>query len=204
MGARLMGKRSEFARNARDLYPTPYEAMIPLTPYLTDVTSFAEPFVGDGDIVRHLERLGHYCAFASDIEPSERAQREYGALTMDFSEVGEGHLCGCSHVISNSPWPEPRKAGSPTLGIIRHLSAIKPTWLLLSADFKHNVYAPEVMAYCRKVVSVGRVRWIPDSTDDGKDNACWMLFDQKNPGPTIFYPRAPRKAIYAPHIEEFL
>ena len=49
-----MGKRSEFPRNANDLYPTPYEAVLPLIPWLRGVRSFAEPCCGNHDLVRHL------------------------------------------------------------------------------------------------------------------------------------------------------
>jgi hypothetical protein len=34
----------------------------------------------------------------------------------------------------------------------------------------------------RKVVSVGRVKWMPDSDSTGKDNAAWYLFGAPRPG----------------------
>lgn len=37
--------------------------------------------------------------------------------------------------------------------------------------------AAEFMPALRAVVSVGRVKWIPDSKMTGKDNCAWHLFD---------------------------
>lgn len=61
-----MGKRSDFERNPRDYYQTPYEAVIPLLPHLVAphsargyVANFVEPCAGDGRLVRHLEKHGH-------------------------------------------------------------------------------------------------------------------------------------------------
>ena len=89
----------------------------------------------------------------------------------------------------------------PTLSLIRHLSSLRPTWLLLSSDFAHNAYAPEVLAYCAAIVAVGRVRWIPDSPNSGKDNAAWYLFHRGSPALTIFYGRGDREPVYSSDIE---
>lgn len=199
-----MGKRSsgQFERIERDHYPTPKKALMPLLPYLSDVDGFAEPFVGGGVLVSHLEAFGHECRFASDIEPGEEVFYTHDALVLDSLDVTEQHLVRCTTVISNPPWPKPREYGEPTLGIIRHLAAIRPTWLLLSADFKHNDYAAEVMAYCHKVVSIGRVKWIEGSKHQGVDNAAWYLFDRNAEfNGTVFFPRAAHRAVYAPEIE---
>ena len=49
-----MGKRSDFERIPRDLYPTPAKAVQPLIPYLraAGIRNFAEPCCGNGDLVR--------------------------------------------------------------------------------------------------------------------------------------------------------
>ena len=44
-----MGKRSNFERREADFYPTPFEAVLPLIPYLRGIRTFAEPCAGDGD-----------------------------------------------------------------------------------------------------------------------------------------------------------
>ena len=41
----------------------------------------------------------------------------------------------------------------------------------------------------KKVVSVGRIKWIKDSKSTGKDNCCWYLFDKRFDGNTEFYGR---------------
>jgi hypothetical protein len=64
-----VGKRSSFDRIPRDFYPTPYEAVVPLLPHLPWPCSFIEHCAGDGALIRHLERAGHVCNFAYDIEP---------------------------------------------------------------------------------------------------------------------------------------
>ena len=54
-----------------------------------------------------------------------------------------------------------------------------PTWLLFDADWMHTKQSAPLMPYCRAIVSVGRLKWIPDSAMTGKDNAAWYLFDQR-------------------------
>jgi hypothetical protein len=46
-----------------------------------------------------------------------------------------------------------------------------------------------VRSRLRKIVSIGRVKWIEDSAGSGKDNAAWYLFDAIKAGPTEFYGR---------------
>jgi hypothetical protein len=176
-----MGKRSSFERIPRDFYPTPYEAVVPLLAHLSSGTRFTEPCAGDGALIRHLQRAGHTCIGAYDIEPKwidgflvlRRNAAEY-----DYP-VREGVF------ITNPPWE--RK----TLhGIIHNLSSHLPTWLLFDADWMHTRQSTPFMPYLRKIVSVGRVKWIPDSKMTGKDNCCWYLFDQTNDAPAQFVGRA--------------
>ena len=201
-----MGKRSDgqFKRIARDYYPTPEKAILPLLPFLSDVDGFAEPCVGDGHLARGLEKFGHECRWALDIEPGMNALADYSADWMPVEEITgeEMALWIVTHFITNPPWPGRSGNGEPTMQIIRHLAAIRPTWLLLSADFKHNDYAAEVMAYCHKVVSIGRVKWIEESKHQGVDNAAWYLFDRNAEfHGTFFHPRAGRRAVFAREIE---
>lgn len=170
-----IGKRSQFLRQARDLYKTPREPILLLSPFLRDVESYAEPFVGDGAIVRTLSELGHELAYASDIQPEGEATRY--AEVRDALTLTKADLRGASHVISNPPWPMPRRRGEPTVSFIRHLCRLAPTWLLLPADFAHNAYAADlIMLQCDMIVSVGRVKWIADSDQSGKENTAWFRF----------------------------
>ena len=172
---KIMGKRSDFDRVERDFYPTPIEAVRPLIPHLPDKGLFAEPCAGDGRLIRHIEELtGMLGYWMTDIEPMA-----------DF--VGDGDattdkIVGCDVVITNPPWN--RKILHP---IIENLSDQLPTWLLFDADWIHTKQSVPYLTRLKKVVSIGRVKWIEDSKGTGKDNCCWYLFDRYYDGVTKFY-----------------
>lgn len=159
-----MGKRSNFERNPRDYYPTPYQAVINLLPFLEENTLFVEPCAGDGRLIDHLERHGHKCIAAYDIEPKRKDIIEGDALELLL--VGKN-----SKIITNPPWD--RKILHP---MINHFIGIAPTWLLFDADWAHTKQAKPYLKYCDMIVSVGRVKWIEGSKMTGKENAAWYLF----------------------------
>lgn len=166
-----MGKRSAFERRPKDFYPTPYEAVIPLLSHLVDGTRFTEPCAGEGDLIRHLERAGHVCIDAFDDEEDARTTTRLGGTCY----------------ITNPPWD--RKILHP---IIENLSSIAPTWLLFDADWMHTKQARIFIPRLREIVSVGRVKWIPDSKMTGKDNCCWYLFGEPTGEQPRFYERQDR------------
>ncbi len=169
-----MGKRSDFKRVERDFYPTPYEAVVPLLPHLPQVFTFAEPCVGDGDLTFHLTKNGGgWCGWASDIE-SEISDYIDIKDALELSEDDLNKYCGCKYIITNPPWD--RKILHP---MIHHFRNLRPTWLLFDADWMHTKQSSEYIKYCKKIVSVGRVKWIPDSKMTGKDNCAWYLFDKE-------------------------
>ncbi|MFH5773566.1 class I SAM-dependent methyltransferase [Paracoccus sp. NGMCC 1.201697] len=176
-----MGKRSSFERRERDFYPTPREAVAPLIPHLQYGDMFIEPCAGDGALVRALEHYGMSCVEATDIQPAASDIRQFDALDEDLDLVAEGAVW----IITNPPWS--RDLLHP---MIRHFSRICPTWLLFDADWMHTRQSAEFLPLLRKVVSVGRVKWIPDSKMTGKDNCCWYLFDAHQSGPVEFIGRA--------------
>lgn len=199
----------KFERNERDFYATPEEPIWKLLPELQGVTTFAEPMCGDGAIVKTLEARGWECAWISDMEPlDDMIARANMACEVDL--VTDGDLMDCDVIISNPPWPLPpnklngAEPGSPTVPIIRHLMAIKPTWFLLSSDFMHNRYFEDLAPFCHKTVSVGRVSW-QGNGKKGFDNAVWYLFDasHENPNPWFRPNTTPSKA-YHPSIEDML
>lgn len=173
-----MGKRSEFPRIERNYYPTPYEAVVPLFPHLSPYTEFDEPCCGDGRLIDHLQSEGHHCILGFDLEPQN---------DLPQGDLFDVFMCQGSQFITNPPWPAKHGRGEPTLSIIKHLSDLAPTWLLLSADFIHNKYFTQVSDRCRKVVSIGRVSWMGNGKA-GVDNCIWILFD-KTPGHTQFFGR---------------
>lgn len=157
-----MGKRSNFERIERDFYPTPYEAVAPLLLHLGTISTYYEPCAGDGQLIRHLNNSGYLCTYASDIEPRES--------NIERHSYEEYKSCD-SQFITNPPWD--RKILHP---LIKHLSNLAPTWLLFDADWAYTKQAKPYLKYCDKIVSVGRVKWIPDSKMTGKDNCAWYLF----------------------------
>lgn len=172
-----MGKRSSFERVPRDFYPTPREAVLPLLPHLAPGTVFVEPCAGDGALVDHLESAGHRCGIASDIEPRRSDITPGDALNALWANVD------C--IITNPPWS--RDVLHP---MITHFAAQGATWLLFDADWMHTKQSAPYMPLLRKIVSVGRVKWIPDSPFTGKDNCCWYLFDATTDSPAQFVGRA--------------
>ena len=175
-----MGKRSDFERRERDYYPTPYEAVVPLLSHLKEETWFHEPCAGDGLLIEHLKKHGHKCHYASDIEPQAEGIFQQDALKWEKPEFEYGETC----FITNPPWN--RKVLHP---LIVYLGSITPTWLLFDASWMHTKQSSHLMLYCQKVVSVGRVKWFPDTQHTGKDDCCWYLFDKNFNGTTEFYGR---------------
>jgi len=173
-----MGKRSNFDRIPRDFYPTPPEAVRPLISHLTPGTTFVEPCAGDGALIEHLKAFGHHCSYAFDTEP-QNTSIHLGDARIELS-AGYGADC----FITNPPWD--RAILHP---IIHNLSARLPTWLLFDADWIHTRQSAPFMPLLRKVVSVGRVKWIADSPFTGKDNCAWHLFDANSNGVAQFFGR---------------
>lgn len=175
-----MGKRSNFERVERDWYPTPREAVVPLVPFLLEEEMYWEPCAGDGALVRHLSELvpNLTCTRWSDIEPQDGHIEQCDV----FDEpVCWGRLC-----ITNPPWR--RDILHP---LIEHLTSAQGSrcWLLFDADWIHTRQSAPYLPRLRKIVSVGRVKWIPDSKMTGKDNCCWYYFTQPSDEPTVFYGR---------------
>jgi len=165
-----MGKRSDFEKIPKDAYmTTDPRAVKPLLDYL-DFTqkvfleqsgeriTYYEPCVGDGSLVKLLEE--YTCIGQSDEEMDARSFQYIDYFPRDFD-----------FFITNPPWT--RKLLHP---IIENLRVQKPTWLLFDADWMHTQQAIPFLRYCKTIISVGRLKWIPGSTMDGKDNCAWYLF----------------------------
>lgn len=173
-----MGKRSNFERVERDYYPTPIKAVEPLVSHLTGYRTFIEPCAGDGRLVRHIEKLSDLrCELAFDIEPQDESVHKLDA----FEQHG---LTSSDCIITNPPWV--RKVLHP---MIEHFRKQADTWLLFDADWMHTKQSIDYMKYCAKVVSIGRVKWIENSKQTGKDNCCWYLFKREEVKEAIFYGR---------------
>jgi hypothetical protein len=157
-----VGRRSNFPRVPRDLYPTPESAVFPLLPRLARNIRFVEPCCGEGRLIEHLERAGHLCVGRYDLPDDARTKR------YDVSDAD------C--FVTNPPWS--RDVLHP---LIVNLSDQLPTWLLIDASWAHTRQSAPFLPRLRKIVSIGRVKWIEDSQFTGKDDSIWALFDLPRP-----------------------
>jgi hypothetical protein len=167
-----LGKRSDFKRLDKDKYYTiDPRAVAALQPFLADREIFVEPCAGAGDLIDQLEALGHDCLYSCDIDPDgPKDMLCKDALTIDKFDV---HFA--TSIITNPPWSRPILHQ-----MIEHFVHLKPTWLLFDADWMHTAQAvPYLHYYCTDIVSVGRLKWIPGTTMQGKDNVCWYKFNQR-------------------------
>jgi hypothetical protein len=164
-----MGKRSDgdFERRKNDLYETWDPRAVPaLLPHLPPVVRFVEPCAGSGVLLDQLEAAGHVCVDSYDIEPGR--SDIYKADANDYTTP-----LTFDYFITNPPWT--REILRP---LIAHLSDQAPTWLLFDADWMHTKQARPFRSRLRKIVSIGRLKWIEGSKHDGKDNCAWYLFDR--------------------------
>lgn len=168
-----MGKRSNFARIEKDFYRTPKEAVAPLLPFLPAAFTYIEPCAGDGALI---DALPGRCVHARDIDPKRQDIYRYDALNLDPFTAKSADF-----IITNPPWS--RNLLHPMIDLFARMC---PTWLLFDADWMHTRQAAPYAPLCRMVVSIGRVKWIPDSKYSGKDNAAWYLFDAQSDAPTQF------------------
>jgi hypothetical protein len=141
---------------------TPFEALAPLC---KPRTRFVERCLGNGCLVEHLARPGHACD--SQYVPNDARFARY--------DIPEGAVFS-----TNPPWDH-----AALHAILANLSDQAPTWLLLDGDWLHTQQLVPHLTRLRTIVSIGRVRWVPDSPQYGKDNTVWTPFDQPDPVATI-------------------
>lgn len=171
-----MGKRSSFARREKDFYPTPVAAVAPLVPHLA-FSTYCEPCAGAGDLVAGLNSLTmfadapKYCVAAYDVEP-----RATGVARLDASSLEARHLNGAECIVTNPPY-----LWGMFLPLAERFVSLAPTWLLLPMDWAANRRFSPLLRDCRKIVPVGRVKWIPGSKHSAVDNFCWFFFDAASP-----------------------
>jgi len=176
-----MSKRSpgKFEKIPNDLYRTwDARAVARLLPHLMPGTVFVEPCAGAGDLVDQLVMAGHRCLAAYDIAPLRADIQRADALDHRW-KTSTGLW------ITNPPWTR-----SIMHAIIKTLCVQAPIWLLFDADWVHCDQAVPYLIYLRKIVSVGRLKFIPNSPHDGNDNCAWHLFDgTRPPGSIEFFGR---------------
>ena len=177
----VMGKRSNFIRNKHDLYDTPASAVDYLIPHLKGVKCFYEPCYGNGALAVALEERGIHLLEACEVQSASsfdarpyhtRCRVRYNRDAMEDWPHEQ-----CDAVITNLPWT--RNLLHP---MILHFQKIAPTWLLFDADWAFTKQARPFIDQCSHFVSVGRLKWIPDSPHTGKDNAAWYRFHVQHTG----------------------
>ncbi|CAB4240521.1 hypothetical protein UFOVP3_18 [uncultured Caudovirales phage] len=179
-----MSKRDpeKFEKKPRDFYATIDPAAVEaLKPHLDNPTWFIEPCAGAGDLAKSLTRLEGIlvgCAGMCDIEPQGEGVQKVDCLVLDRTDT-----IFAEHFITNPPFTW--KVLQP---IMDRLISLLPTWLLLPADYMHNVRMGPYMKQCEKVVSIGRLYW-EENKVKGVDNYCWYLFNKDHEGKTEFVGR---------------
>ena len=167
-----MGKRSNFERREADFYPTPAGSR-----GAADSVSCAASgplpnrVLATAHLVRHLEEFGLRCVYAGDIRNGQ------DALALD--DYGEADA-----IITNPPWSR-----DVMHRLIAHFQNIRPTWLLLDADWAHTKQAAPFLPHCSDIVAIGRVKWIEGSKHTGKDNCAWYRFHIRHTAGPVFHGR---------------
>ncbi|UXS01121.1 hypothetical protein [Agrobacterium tumefaciens] len=159
-----MSKHSNFPRNKHDMYLTPYEAALPLRPFLEGVETFAEPCRADGRLIRWLESFDLSCVHSGDIQDG------VDALTDPWLALAKADT-----IITNPPY-----TWEILEAMLVRFMKIAPTWLLLEADFAFNLQSAKFMPMCTDIVPIGRVRWFTETEHDSKDNFAWFRFHQQH------------------------
>lgn len=159
-------------RRPRDFYPTPEKGVLPLLPWIEQGATFVEPCAGRLDLCMHLTKHGLLCSNASDIE--EINEDGLFVPAQDALTIGEDYVNGSDYIVTNPPWS--RDILHP---LIEHFRLLRPTWLLLDSDWMFTKQARPFLPYCSLIVSVGRLKWIPDSPHSGLDNCAWYRFDNE-------------------------
>ena len=166
-----MTKFNKYESQPRDFFrSTDPRTVLPLVPFIKGAT-YAEPCAGAMDLITLLEPYAK-CNWSSDIEPQHQSVLQKNALSVTKEDVKD-----CDYFVTNSPF-----SWCMLQPLLKYLPTLKPTWLLLPADFMHNRQSIPYMEKCEYVVSVGRLFFhkAGESLDikykRGTANNCWYKF----------------------------
>jgi hypothetical protein len=144
----------------------------PLIPHLRGIRAFAEPCVGEGDLMRHLQSFGLICVYAGDIKTGQDA-----LASTDYGEPDA--------IITNPPHDEDRKVMH---ALIAHFQNIAPSWLLLPQDWTGTKQAKPFLPACSDILPIGRLKLIAGTKHSGFDNLVWCRFDARHGAGPVFHP----------------
>ena len=101
------------------------------------------------------------------LTPEVIGSKRLDALTQGYTQ--------CEYIITNPPWN--RKILHP---MIEHFADFKPTWLLFDADWIHTKQSIPYLTMLKKVVSIGRVKWIEGTKSVGMIIVVGIFFTTLN------------------------
>lgn len=178
-----MAKRSSgtFERVEKDFYatidPRATEMLhrVITAPGQPESVKYYEPCAGQGDLIKLIEQNcpTAQCVGSSDISTGK-----------DAFDLTSDDLEGADCIITNPPWSR-----NLLHDMIIHFKDLKPTFLLFDADWAMNKSSVPYLEYCYGIYPIGRLKWIPGTTMQSKDNCAWYFFRHEIKGPsddTIF------------------
>lgn len=157
---RIVGR--PFTRFKQDAYDTPAKAVIPLLGVLPPNTVFIEPCGGKMQLADELEKAGHICLAATDIEPRDSRVAQIDAFDLDVRDAT---------IITNPPF-------SVGLQLLRSwlTKGAKDVWLLIPLDWLANLNFTPFVPHLAEWIPIGRVKWIEGSQHLSKENFIWARF----------------------------
>ena len=162
-----MGKRDgdKYHRVEKDFYPTVDPAcMVPEFVRRVRGLTYAEPCWGSGDLEDLLMDVAT-CGWRSDVEP-----KQPNIPVLDAATLTSDQLANCDVIITNGPYK-----WDMLKPLLDHLPTLKPTWLLLPADYAFNVRMGPYVQRCEHIIAVGRLYWQPNKVK-GVTNFAWYKF----------------------------
>jgi hypothetical protein len=164
--ARRGARQSRFEKKPLDAYDTiDPRAVAALLPHLPRQSRFVEPCAGKGDLIRQLEAAGHKCVLAMDIAPRAAGIEQQDALAEKWSADA------ANYIITNPPFEWPLVKDLLDAFATRSLA-----WVLLEAGFAHTRRAGPLIQRCRKIVTIGRLRWEEGSPHSSTKDYAWYQF----------------------------
>lgn len=146
-------------------WPSPADTLVPALLRHIRGRSYAEPCAGNGKLIKNLMPYAK-CVWASDVYPRHHRISERCALTLSVAEIGTSLL------VTNPPFNS--RFLYPFIDHVIHEGFT--TWLFLPMDFALRVTSAFVMPFCERIVAVGPVKFIEDSSSKGETTFAWFKF----------------------------